>query len=465
MTPPLSDTERRTDGPESDHQTDSQPDGEVLLEESVEERVQDATVCVVGLGYVGLPLAVGFAKADYRVVGFDVDDSKVETLQSGVDTTGDLSDDDILDGDVTYTTDDAAIRDADYVLVTVPTPVEEERPNLAFIKSAAETVGEHVERGTTVILESTVYPGVTREVFAPAIEDASGLEAGEDFFVGYSPERATPGDGEHSLENVVKVVGGQNEAVREDVATLYESVVDAGVHRASSVEVAEASKVIENVQRDVNIALMNELSMVFEEMDLDTHEVLEAAGTKWNFHDYRPGLVGGHCIPVDPYFFAHRAKQVGADPELVLSSRKVNESMPEHVADLTIKALNEGHKTLRDSRVLVLGLTYKRNVADIRSSKVANVIDELKEFDVDVVGYDPHADDDAVEQSFGIDVQDSLSFEEFDGVLLATPHSEFDDLDLGELSTSLNDDAALVDVAGAFDADEATAEGLIYRGV
>ncbi|TYL39500.1 nucleotide sugar dehydrogenase [Natronococcus pandeyae] len=465
MTPPLSDTERRTDGPESDHQTDSHSDGEVLLEQSVEERVQDATVCVVGLGYVGLPLAVGFAQADYRVIGFDVDDSKVETLQNGVDTTGDLSDDDILDGDVTYTTDDAAIRDADYVLVTVPTPVEEERPNLAFIESAAETVGEHVERGTTVVLESTVYPGVTREVFAPAIEDASGLEAGEDFFVGYSPERATPGDGEHSLESVVKVVGGQNEAVREDVATLYESVVDAGIHRASSLEVAEASKVIENVQRDVNIALMNELSMVFEEMDLDTHEVLEAAGTKWNFHDYRPGLVGGHCIPVDPYFFAHRAKQVGANPELVLSSRKVNESMPEHVSDLMIKALNEGHNTLRDSRVLVLGLTYKRNVADIRSSKVANVIDQLKEFDVDIVGYDPHADDDAVEQSFGIDVQDSLSFEEFDGVLLATPHSEFDGIDLGEMAAALNDDAALVDVAGGFDADDATAEGLIYRGV
>ncbi|WP_306054397.1 nucleotide sugar dehydrogenase [Natronococcus wangiae] len=465
MTPPLSDTERRTDGRESDHQTDGPQDGDVLLEQSVEERVQDATVCVVGLGYVGLPLAVGFAQADYRVIGFDVDDSKVETLQNGVDTTGDLSDDDILDGDVTYTTDAAAIRDADYVLVTVPTPVEDERPNLAFIESAAETLGEHVERGTTVVLESTVYPGVTREVFAPAIEDASGLEAGEDFFVGYSPERATPGDGEHSLENVVKVVSGQNETVREDVATLYESVVDAGVHRASSIEVAEACKVIENVQRDVNIALMNELSMVFEEMGLDTHEVLEAAGTKWNFHDYRPGLVGGHCIPVDPYFFAHRAKKAGADPELILTGRKVNESMPGHVADLTVKALNDCHKTLRESRVLVLGLSYKRNVADIRSSKVANVIDQLQEFDVDIVGHDPHADGEAVERAFDIDVQESLSFENFDGVLLATPHAEFERIDLEEMATALNDDAALVDVAGVFDADDATEEGLVYRRV
>jgi UDP-N-acetyl-D-glucosamine/UDP-N-acetyl-D-galactosamine dehydrogenase len=465
MTPPLSDTERRTDGRESDHHGDSRPDGDVLFEQPVAERVQDATVCVVGLGYVGLPLAVGFAQADHRVIGFDVDESKVETLRNGVDTTGDLSDEDILDGDVTYTTDATAIEEADYVLVTVPTPVEDEQPNLAFIESAAATVGEHLSRGTTVILESTVYPGVTREEFAPAIEDASGLEVGEDFFVGYSPERATPGDEAHDLESVVKVVGGQNETILDDVATLYESVVDAGVHRASSIEVAEACKVIENVQRDVNIALVNELSMAFEEMGLNTQEVLEAAGTKWNFHDYQPGLVGGHCIPVDPYFFAHRAKRAGADPELILASRKVNESMPGHVANLTVKALNEGYKTLRESRVLVLGLSYKRDVGDIRSSKIANVIDQLEEYDIELVGHDPHADTELAEEAFGIDVQESLSFDEFDGVVLATPHSEFDGIELEEMAAALNDDAALVDIAGVYDADDATAAGLVYRGV
>ncbi|WP_293028251.1 nucleotide sugar dehydrogenase [Natronococcus sp.] len=457
MTPPLSDTERRTDGPESD-----QPDG---LARSTTDRLRDATVCVVGLGYVGLPLAVGFAQADYRVVGFDVDESKVETLRNGVDTTGDLSDEAILDGDISYTTDSAAVRDADYVLVTVPTPVEDERPNLAFIESAAETVGEHLTRGTTVILESTVYPGVTREEFAPVIEEASGLEAGEDFFLAYSPERATPGDGDHSLDSVVKVVGGQDDTVLEDVATLYESVVDAGVHRAPSIEVAEACKVVENVQRDVNIALMNELSMALEEMDIDTHDVLEAAGTKWNFHDYQPGLVGGHCIPVDPYFFAHRAKQAGADPELILTSRNVNESMPGHISDLTVKALNDGHKTLCESRILVLGLSYKPDVGDIRSSKVANVIDQLQQFDIDVVGYDPHADDDAVGRAFGIDVQESLSFAGFDGVLLATPHTEFDDLDLGTMATALDDNPALIDVPGAFEADDAISQGFIYRRI
>ncbi|WP_394740977.1 nucleotide sugar dehydrogenase [Natronococcus roseus] len=457
MTPPLSDTERRTDGPESDR-----PDG---LTQSAEGSLRDATVCVVGLGYVGLPLAVGFAQANYHVVGFDVDDSKVQTLQNGVDTTGDLSDEAILDGDISYTTDSAAVRDADYVLVTVPTPVEGERPNLAFIESAAETVGTHLTRGTTVILESTVYPGVTREEFAPAIEDASGLEAGEDFYLAYSPERATPGDGEHSLDSVVKVVGGQDDTVLEDVATLYESVVDAGVHRAPSIEVAEACKVIENVQRDVNIALMNELSMALEEMGIDTHDVLEAAGTKWNFHDYQPGLVGGHCIPVDPYFFAHRAKQAGADPELILTSRNVNESMPDHISELTIKALNDGHKALCESRILVLGLSYKPDVGDIRSSKIANVIDRLQQFDVDVVGYDPHADNDAVTQAFGIDVQDSLSFAGFDGVLMATPHAAFDELDLGTMATALNESPALVDIPGAFDADDATDQGFSYRRI
>ncbi|AGB39581.1 nucleotide sugar dehydrogenase [Natronococcus occultus] len=457
MTPPLSDTESRTDRPESDHPGS--------IEQTTDDRLQDVTVCVVGLGYVGLPLAVGFAQADYEVVGFDVDSSKVETLRNGVDTTGDLSDEDVLDGDITYTTNASAIRDADYVLVTVPTPVEDERPNLEFIESAAETVGKHLTRGTTVVLESTVYPGVTREEFAPAIEDASGLERGADFFVAYSPERATPGDGEHSLDSVVKVVGGESNDVLENVATLYESVVEAGVHRAPSIEVAEACKVVENIQRDVNIALMNELSMALEKMDIDTQDVLEAAGTKWNFHDYQPGLVGGHCIPVDPYFFAHRARQAGADPELILTGRDVNEAMPDHIADLTIKALNDGHKTLCESRILVLGLAYKPNVGDIRSSKVANVIDRLQQFDIDVVGYDPHADGAAVERSFGIDVQESLSFAGFDGVILATPHAEFDDLALDGMVAALNDDPALVDVAGAFDADDATAQGFSYRRV
>ncbi|SEV99095.1 nucleotide sugar dehydrogenase [Natrinema salifodinae] len=466
MTQIISDTEQRADERESDRYGVDSNRGSTALEHTEVRATRDATICVVGLGYVGLPLAVGFARSNYRVIGYDVDDTTVERLQDGIDTTGDLSDAAVQDGDISYTTDASQIGEADYVIIAVPTPIDEDdRPNLDYIESAATTVGSKMEPGTTVVLESTVYPGATREVLLPALEDAADLTAGEDFFVGYSPERATPGDEEHGLEDVVKVVSGQNDRVLEEVATLYASVVDAGVHRAPSIEVAEACKVIENVQRDVNIALVNELARVFEELGLDTREVLEAAGTKWNFHGYRPGLVGGHCIPVDPYFFAHRAKRAGVDPELILTSRSVNESMPSHVAELTIKALNQCHKTLRESRVLVLGLTYKSDVGDIRSSKVADVVEHLREFDIDVEGYDPYADNDTVRDAFDIDVQESLSIDGFDAVLVATSHSEFDDLELDDVAAALDDDGALIDVAGSFDSDEAADAELVYRGL
>jgi len=466
MTTIIGDTEERADERASgQYALESSGEG-TTLEHTTEQSTREATICVVGLGYVGLPLAVGFAQSDYRVIGYDVDDVTVDRLQEGIDTTGDLTDEAIQDGDISYTTDATTITEADYVIIAVPTPIDDdEQPDLGYVESAATTVGSKLDPGTTVVLESTVYPGSTREVLVPALEDASGLSAGEDFFVGYSPERATPADNDHGLEDVVKVVGAQNDTVLEDVATLYESVVDAGVHPAPSIEVAEACKVIENIQRDVNIALVNELSMAFEQMGLDTREVLEAARTKWNFHDYRPGLVGGHCIPVDPYFFAHRAKRDGVDPELMLTSRKVNESMPNHVAELTIKALNECHKTLRESRVLVLGLAYKSDVGDIRSSKVAKVVDHLHEFDIDVAGYDPYADHDEIRNSFDIDIQESLSFDGFDAVLLTTSHSEFEDIELDDVAADLDDDAALIDIAGAFESNDAADAELVYRSL
>ncbi|WP_408958835.1 nucleotide sugar dehydrogenase [Natrinema sp. 74] len=465
MTSIISDTETRADDRESDrHVRDDRGEGTALERTDVSTR--SATICVVGLGYVGLPLAVGFAQSSYRVIGYDIDETTVERLQAGTDTTGDLSDEAVRNDDISYTTNAGAIGEADYVIITVPTPIDDDdRPNLEYVESAATTVGSKMDPGTTVVLESTVYPGSTREVLVPALEEASDLTAGEDFFVGYSPERATPADEQHGLEDVVKVVSAQNETVLEDVATLYESVVDAGVHRAPSIEVAEACKVIENIQRDVNIALVNELSMAFERMGLDTQEVLEAAETKWNFHGYRPGLVGGHCIPVDPYFFAHQAKRAGADPDLIRTSRKVNESMPGHVAELTIKALNQCQKTLGESRVLVLGLAYKSDVGDIRSSKVADVVDHLREFEIDVAGYDPHAEDDAIRRSCDIDVQESLSFDGFDAVLLTTAHSAFEDIDLDDVAVALDDDAALVDVAGAFEPEDAADADLVYRSL
>ncbi|MFC4544553.1 nucleotide sugar dehydrogenase [Halosolutus amylolyticus] len=464
MTTTFSDKKTRDDDREHDRYELDTNDGGTALEHVEEPSTREATICVVGLGYVGLPLAVGFAQSEYRVLGYDVDETTVGRLQAGIDTTGDLSDEAIQDGDISYTTDASVIGEADYVVITVPTPIDDDdRPDLSYVESAGATVGSKMTPGTTVVLESTVYPGSTREVLVPALEEASDLVAGKDFFVGYSPERATPGDPEHGLEDVVKVVSAQNETVLDDVATLYESIVDAGVHRAPSIEVAEACKVVENAQRDLNIAFVNELSMAFDEMGVDAQAVLEAAGTKWNFHDYRPGLVGGHCIPVDPYFLAYRSERDGYDPELVRKSRQVNESVPDHVADMTIKALNRCHKTLRDSRVLVLGLSYKPGVGDIRSSKVDEVVDALSEYDVDVAGFDPFADDDAVRDAFGIEVQETLSFEGFDAVLLATPHAEFGELDLGAVAAELESNPALIDVAGTYEEADAVDAGFVYR--
>ncbi|SEH11725.1 UDP-N-acetyl-D-galactosamine dehydrogenase [Natronorubrum sediminis] len=464
MTTTLSDTETRADERDHDRFSLSSSDGNTPLEHVDERDVREATICVVGLGYVGLPLAVGFAQSNYRVIGYDVDESTVEKLQNGVDTTGDLSSEAVADDDITYTTDDTEIAEADYVIIAVPTPIDDgDRPDLQYVESAAATVGSKLTVGTTVILESTVYPGTTRDVLVPELESASDLTAGEEFFVGYSPERATPGDSKHGLADVVKVVSGQNETILNDVATLYESVVDAGVHRAASIEVAEASKVVENTQRDLNIAFVNELSMALERMDVDSQAVLDAAGTKWNFHDYKPGLVGGHCIPVDPYFLAYRSAQEGFDPALMRTGRKVNESVSNHVADLTIKALNQCHKTLRDSRVLVLGLSYKPDVGDIRSSKVADVVENLREYDVDIEGYDPHADHEAVSEVFDLHVQDDLSFDGIDAVIFATPHAEFESLELEQMAAELGENPALIDVTGTFDEDEAHAAGFVYR--
>ncbi|WP_246999646.1 nucleotide sugar dehydrogenase [Halosolutus gelatinilyticus] len=464
MTTTLSDTETRADERANDERDEGVSRSEISYEHAAESSAREATICVVGLGYVGLPLAVGFAQSDYRVIGYDVDESTVERLQAGFDTTGDLSNEAVRNDDISYTTDASEIADADYVIVAVPTPIDDaDRPDLSYVESAATTVGSKMKPGTTVVLESTVYPGTTREALVPALEAASELTAGEDFFVGYSPERATPGDPDHGLADVVKVVSAQNETVLDDVATLYESIVDAGVHRAPSIEVAEACKVVENTQRDVNIAFVNELSMALERMGVDAEAVLEAAGTKWNFHDYRPGLVGGHCIPVDPYFFAYRSARDGYEPELVRTSRQVNESVPDHVAKLTIKALNECNKTLRESRVLVMGLAYKPGVGDIRSSKVSNVVDSLQEYDVDVEGFDPFADDEAVRDAFDLDVQETLTFEGVDAILLATPHDEFEQLDLEAVTAELEADPALVDVTGALDEAAAVEAGFVYR--
>lgn len=425
---------------------------------------KSASICLVGLGYVGLPLAVEFDHAGQHVSGYDVDESKIERLKRGTDVTDEVGDAALAESGVRFTADPEAVADADYVFITVPTPVDEsQNPDLQYVEQAGRNVGEWLTPDTTVVLESTVYPGATRDVLVPALEATSELAADDDFHVAYSPERTSPGEDGHGLREVVKVVGADDPEVRDDVASLYESVVGAGVHRVSSIEAAEATKCIENVQRDINIALVNELSIVFQRMGLDTREVLDAARTKWNFHDYSPGLVGGHCIPVDPFYFAYGSEMQGYTPKLTLKGREINEYMPKHVAEITLKALNDAGKVLGDCDVLVLGLTYKPNVADIRTSEVSGVIDTLREYDVDVVGYDPHADDERMREHFDIEVQESPSFADVDCVLLATPHDAFERLDLAEIAESAAANPVLVDVNGAFEAETATDCGLIYR--
>ncbi|MDS0282641.1 nucleotide sugar dehydrogenase [Haloarcula onubensis] len=441
------------------------PDGKASTENHSDIIPEETTVCVVGLGYVGLPLAVRFDESGYDVIGYDISAETVDRLDEGIDTTGDLGDAAIADGEVTFTTDPATIEAASYVLVTVPTPIDETHdPKLDYVESAAETVGQHMTAETTVILESTVYPGATREVMGPALEAASGLDCGEEFSVGYSPERANPGDEDHGLRNVVKIVSGQTDAVTEDVATLYDHVVDAGVHRAPSMAVAEAAKVVENVQRDVNIGLVNDLAKTFERLDIDTEAVLSAAGTKWNFHDYRPGLVSGHCIPVDPYFLLHRAKQAGASPDLIEASRSVNESMPKHVADLMVKALTEAGRPLADARVLVAGLTYKADVADIRNAKIGAVIEELREYGIEVVGYDPLLSDETIAAHLDIESRERLSFEGVDGLLLGSAHEDLRELNPNIVAAEMAKPPAIVDVNGIFDVTDVSDE-VAYRRV
>jgi UDP-N-acetyl-D-galactosamine dehydrogenase len=420
------------------------------------------TVCIVGQGYVGLPLALAFDEEGYEVIGYDISAEKIATLSGGSDPTGDHADETIAASDTEFTTDASTIERADYVIITVPTPVDDMKdPDLSFIESASETVGEHISTGTTVVLESTVYPGVTRDVLGPIVEERSGLTVGEDVFLGYSPERLAPGD--TTLRELKKIVSGSDEETLDQLVALYESIIDAGIYRAPSIETAEAAKVTENVQRDINIALVNELAIVCDHMDLDTHAVLEAAGSKYNFHPYRPGLVGGHCIPVDPLYLAHGAERVGYQPKLIMQAREVNEYMPKHTADLVMRGLNRSGKVLKDSRVLALGLSYKPNVGDIRTSQVRGVIRALSEYDVEVVGHDPHADLEAMREYFGITIQNELSFEGFDAIVLATGHDEFTTLDLDGVAAELEENPVLVDVDGTFGEERATEAGFDYN--
>lgn len=424
----------------------------------------DRTVCIVGLGYVGLPLASAFDEEGLDVIGYDVDETKIAGLSEGRDPTGEIGDDAVSSSEIAFTTTPTPIERADYVIVTVPTPVDSmKNPKLDFVESAGRTVGEHLASGATVVLESTVYPGVTRDVLGPAIEETSGMKQSIDFNMGYSPERLSPGT-DKSLREVIKIVSGDTEDTLEDLAALYGTIVDAGLYHAPTIETAEAAKVLENVQRDVNIAVVNELALICDHMDLDTEEVIDAAASKWNFHEYSPGLVGGHCIPVDPLFLVHGSERAGYSPKLILQAREVNEYMPKHTAELALKALNESGKVLQESRLVVLGLAYKPNVGDLRTSEIGGVITTLDEYGIACDGYDPLAPDEQIKQSFGIDPLSAMEFEDADGIVLATPHDVIlDDLDLDAARDQLAENPVFIDVKGALEMDAVEEAGYVYR--
>jgi UDPglucose 6-dehydrogenase/UDP-N-acetyl-D-galactosamine dehydrogenase len=413
--------------------------------------MKNKIVCIVGLGYVGLPLANAFSK-HLKVIGFDVDEENIRNLGNNNNTKQNIE----------FTTDPAQIKQADFILICVPTPVTKSKePDLRYVRSAAEIVGKNLKKGAIVVLESTVYPGVTEEVVAPILEKESGLKCGVDFKIGYSPERINPGDEAHALDKITKIVAGIDEETTEELAELYGLITN--VYKAKDIKTAEAAKVIENIQRDLNIALMNELSIIFHKMGLDTKSVLDAAGTKWNFQPYKPGLVGGHCIPVDPYYLVYKAKELGYHPQVILAGRAINDYMPKHVAELAIKGLNEVGKVIKGSKVLIMGLTYKENVPDTRESPVKEMVRELKEFCVDVYGYDPLLSREEI-GGFGVKALNELNIK-VDCVIVAVAHDAFRKMKLDDVKKFMNDKPVLIDVRGMFDGEEANKNGFYYRGL
>jgi UDP-N-acetyl-D-galactosamine dehydrogenase len=409
---------------------------------------------IVGLGYVGLPLAIEFGRV-IPVVGFDINKSRIQELNSGHDRTGEVAEGGFKDAKhLTFSSDEKQLRLANYFIVTVPTPVDEfKQPDLRPLISASKTVGAVLKKGDIVIYESTVYPGCTEEICVPVLEQTSGMKYNVDFFCGYSPERINPGDKQHRVTTIKKVTSGSTPEVAIKVDELYKRIITAGTHKASSLKVAEAAKVIENSQRDLNIAFVNELALIFERMGIDTHEVLEAAGTKWNFLPFRPGLVGGHCIGVDPYYLTHKAEGLGYRPEVILSGRRINDNMGIHIANRVVKLMAQHDQPIKGGKVLILGLTFKEDCPDIRNSRVVDVIAELKTFGIQVDIHDPHANPEEVMHEYGLTLVDSLNHD-YHAIILAVGHQEFKKLPWDAIRTKTT---IVYDVKGFFDKSMVTA--------
>lgn len=420
-----------------------------------------STVAVIGLGYVGLPLVVEFGK-HIRSLGFDIVKEKVEKCQQGEDPSREISDDDMrLATKAEYYNDPVCLADADFIIIAVPTPVDEgHTPDFTALIGASQVAGKYMKAGAIVIYESTVYPGATEEICIPVLEKSSGLKWRDDFFVGYSPERINPGDREHSLTNVVKVVAGDTEDTLAKVANLYEMIVKPGVYRVSSIKAAEAAKVIENTQRDLNIALMNELAIIFDKIGIDTSEVLEAAGTKWNFLKFKPGLVGGHCIGVDPYYLTHKAEILGYHPQVILAGRRINDGMGKYIAEQTVKQMIASGSYIKGAKVNILGLTFKENCSDIRNTKVVDIINELRSYGIDVFVHDPETDAIEALHEYGINLVEWDDLPRADAIIAAVSHQCFLNYEAEDFAKKLVKGGCFMDVKTAFDQDMLAGAGI-----
>lgn len=423
-------------------------------------------VSIVGLGYVGMPLAVAFAKK-IEVIGFDINESKIQMYKEGTDPTNEVGDNVIKNTKVHFTSDENDLKNADFHIVSVPTPINTDKtPNLKPVMDATEMLGRNLKKGSIVVYESTVYPGLTEDICIPLLEKESGLKCGKDFKVGYSPERINPGDKVHRLENIVKIVSGIDDESLDEISKVYELIIDAGVHKAPTIKVAEAAKVVENSQRDINIAFMNELAMVFDRMGIDTSEVVAAMNTKWNALNFTPGLVGGHCIGVDPYYFIYEAEKLGYHSQIVLSGRKINDNIGKFVSDAIIKELILSNKVVRDSKVVILGLTFKENTPDIRNSKVIDIIEGLSDYDVKPLVVDPKVKFDEAKKAYQLDLVNLSDIHDADCLVFAVPHDEFKDLTLDEIDTLFksqdNNKKIIIDVKSILDKNEIVNKGYRY---
>lgn len=428
-------------------------------------------ISVIGLGYVGMPLAIAFAKK-INVIGFDVNKEKIELYKQGIDVTNEVGNKALKETTALMTSDETKLKEAKFHIIAVPTPINDDKtPDLRPIIGASRVLGRNLTKGSIVVYESTVYPGVTEEVCIPILEEESNLKCGVDFKIGYSPERINPGDKLHRLENITKVVSGMDEESLENIASIYELIIEAGVHRAESIKVAEAAKVIENSQRDINIAFVNELSMIFNKMEIDTKAVLEASGTKWNFLKFYPGLVGGHCIGVDPYYLTHKAEQIGYHSQVILSGRRINDGMGKYVGESTVKNLIKANKQVKGAKVAILGMTFKEDCPDVRNSKVIDIINELKEYGINVFVADPIADENEVKREYGVDLTKFENIKNMDAVIVAVGHKEYMELTLESIKKlyeenpellNSEDKLVLVDVKGIFDKKEAQLKNYLY---